>query len=71
MEQKIINLIKLNYNLDDFFAITVYDKMETNLHGYYTDEKYAKYSQMGYDLKLDNLHFTGTKDNITITLSKL
>jgi len=71
MEQKIINLIKLNYNLDDFFAITFYEKAETNLHGWYSDEKYAKYSQMGYDLKLNNLHFTGTKNNITVTLTKL
>jgi hypothetical protein len=72
MEQRIIRLLKLNFNLDDFYAITLNPEHyaeEITLQGSCTPEKLLKYTQMGYSFQSVSIGVTCTKEKIKINLT--
>lgn len=71
MEQTIIRLLKLNFNLDDFYSITINPEHyaeEITLQGTCTPEKLLKYTQLGYCFESASLGFSCIKDKIKINL---
>jgi hypothetical protein len=73
MEKKLIELLKLNYDLDDFYAITInpdYHDTQITLQGHNTPEKLLKYTQLGYSFKPDNFGLTASINKTTINLTK-
>jgi hypothetical protein len=72
MEQKLIELLKLNYNLDDFYSITInpdYHDRQITLQGHNTPEKLLKYTQLGYSFGNYHIGFTASNNKITINLT--
>ena len=72
MEQTLIRLLKLNYNLDDFYVISInpdYHDREITLQGHNSAEKLLKYTQLGYSFKPDGVSLTATNNKITINLT--
>ena len=71
MEQTIIKLLKLNFDLDDFYVITFnpsFYQEEITLQGNCTPEKLLKYTQLGYSFESNTNGFTSTKEKIKINL---
>ena len=69
MEQRLIRLLKLNFNLDDFYAITLNPEHyaeEITLQGHCTPEKLLKYTQLGYSFESVSIGFTCIKEKIKI-----
>ena len=72
MEQKLIELLKLNYDLDDFYSITInpdYHDRQITLQGNSTPEKLLKYTQLGYSFGTYHIGFTASNNKITINLT--
>ena len=72
MEQTIIALLKLNFDLNDFYSITInpehYPEVIT-LQGHNSPESLSKYTKLGFSFTIgDNDRFVATKDKIRITL---
>jgi hypothetical protein len=71
MEQTLINLLKLNFDLDDFYSITIHPDYHPDnvfLQGKPSPEKLLKYTKLGFDFTMDNDRFVAKKDRIRITL---
>ena len=71
MEQTLINLLKLNFDLDDFYSITIYPDYHADnlfLQGKPSPEKLLKYTKLGFYFTMDNDRFVAKKDRINITL---
>jgi hypothetical protein len=72
MEQTLIRLLKLNFDLDDFYSISIHPEhypAEIVLQGHPTPEKLLKYTQLGYSfISSDNGKFSSTINKISITL---
>lgn len=71
MEQTLINLLKLNFDLDDFYSILINPKYYPNhvtLQGEFTPEKLIKYTNLGFVFSGDNNNFQATKDKMKINL---
>jgi hypothetical protein len=71
MEQIILRLLKLNFDLDDFYSITInpehYPEVIT-LQGSPSPEKLLKYTKLGFSFGTgDNARLVATKDKIRIT----
>lgn len=72
MEQRIIRLLKLNFNLDDFYSITLNPEHyaeEITLQGHCTPEKLLKYTQLGYSFESVSIGLSCTKEKIKINLT--
>lgn len=72
MEQTIIKLLKLNYDLDDFYSITINPEGYSNticLQGNFTPEKLSKYTELGYSFKVASIGFQAFNDKIKINLT--
>ena len=71
MEQTLIRLLKMNFNLDDFYSITMnpewYPEVLT-LQGDSTPEKLLKYTQLGFSFTTTHC-LTATKEKIKINLT--
>jgi hypothetical protein len=72
MEQILIKVLKLNFDLDDFYSITInpehYPEIIT-LQGHPSPEKLLKYTNLGFSFSTgDNNRLVATKDKIRITL---
>ncbi len=72
MEQTLIELLKLNFDLDDFYSITInpaYFPETITLQGHPTPEKLFKYTKLGFSFDIgENDRCVATKDKIRITL---
>lgn len=71
MEQRLIRLLKLDYDLDDFYSITLNPEHypeEITLQGTCTPDKLVKYTQLGYSFSNNDNGFTCTKEKIKINL---
>lgn len=71
MEQTLINLLKLNFDLDDFYSISIHPEYHPEnvlLQGTPTPEKLLKYTKLGYDFTMENDKLVATKNRIRITL---
>ncbi len=72
MEKTIIELLKLNFDLDDFYNITIYPNYhaeEVILQGKPSPEKLLKYTKLGFAFTNgDNDRLIATKNKIRITL---
>ncbi len=72
MEKTIIKLLKLNFDLDDFYSITINPEFypeEIILQGHNSPESLLKYTKLGFSFIVgDNNRFVATKDKIRITL---
>jgi hypothetical protein len=72
MEQKLIRLLKLDYDLDDFYVITItpdHYPEEITLQGHNTPEKLLKYTQLGYSFKAVSIGFEAVNNKIKINLT--
>ena len=72
MEKTIIRLLKMDFNLDDFYAITFNPEHypeEITLQGTCTPDKLLKYTQLGYSFENVSIGFTCTKEKIKINLT--
>ena len=72
MEQTLIKLLKLNFDLDDFYCITIYPDYQAEqllLQGRPSPEKLLKYTKLGFVFaNEENDKLIGIKDKIRITL---
>ena len=72
MEKTIIDLIKLNFDLDDFYSITIHPnhyEETTLLQGNPCSEKLLKYTKLGFVFTSgDNDRLIAIKDKVRITL---
>jgi hypothetical protein len=71
MEQILINLLKLNFDLDDFYSITIhpdYHPERIFLQGKPTPEKLLKYTKLGYAFIGDEDKLVATNNRIRIIL---
>jgi len=67
MNEQLFKLQKLGYDLNDFYAITIYvDKI--TLQGHLDKSKKDKYKALGYDFICDD-YLQSFKDGIDITLT--
>jgi hypothetical protein len=72
MEKALIRLLKLGYDLDDFYVITINPEHypeEITLQGHNTPEKLLKYTQLGYSFKVVGIGFQAEKNKIKINLT--
>jgi len=72
MEQTLIRLLKLGYDLNDFYVITINPEHyaeEITLQGHCTPEKLLKYTQLGYSFESVSIGFTCIKEKIKINLT--
>ena len=74
MENHLIDLLKQNLDLNDFYSITIWkndmDGHHINLQGNNTPELLLKYSNLGFEFKLTNgTWFKATKNKFIITLT--
>lgn len=71
MEQTLINLLKLNFDLDDFYSITIHPEHHPErifLQGHPTPEKLLKYTKLGFTFSGDEDKLVATNNRIRITL---
>lgn len=66
MEQKLIDLIKMGFNLDDFYSISI-NTRAISLQGNISDENIVKYMKKGYvfDFRTDRYIYESKDLNIT------
>ena len=72
MEQTLIILLKLDYDLNDFYVITFhpdYCPEEITLQGRNTPEKLLKYTQLGYSFKVTSVALEAENNKIKINLT--
>jgi coproporphyrinogen III oxidase-like Fe-S oxidoreductase len=70
MEQTLINLLKLNFDLDDFYSISIhpdYHPERILLQGHPSSENLLKYTKLGYTFIGDENKLIATKDRVRIT----
>ena len=65
MEKKIIDLIKLNFDLDDFYSISIRNSQIT-LQGNVVDENIIKYTKKGYVFDFQNDRYIANNKGIEI-----
>ena len=65
MEKQLITLLKLGFDLDDFYVITIWDH-EIKLQGRLNNDTLAKYIKLGYEFKSSEMGFTSLKNNLEI-----
>ena len=72
MEKTLIGLLKLNFDLDDFYNISInpdYHTENVTLQGLPNSEKLLKYTKLGFVfISGDNGRLVATKDKIRIIL---
>lgn len=71
METTLIRLLKLGYNLDDFYTISFWNSGEYDivLQGDLTNEKLVKYMNLGYEFnKRENTGFIAINNRVRIVL---
>lgn len=70
METTLIRLLKLGYNLDDFYTITFWNSGEYDivLQGYLTNEKLVKYMELGYQFEKHQNGFLAINNRVRIVL---
>ena len=72
MEKALIGLLKLNFDLDDFYNISIFPDYHTEnvvLQGQPSSEKLLKYTKLGFVfISGDNDRLVATKDKIRIIL---
>lgn len=70
MENKLISLLKLGYNLDDFYNVTIWNSAgdyDIALQGYFSNEIVIKYMNLGFEFtKKDDTRFIAIKDRVKI-----
>jgi hypothetical protein len=69
MEKTIIRLLKLNFDLDDFYNISInpdYHAENITLQGHPSSEKLLKYTNLGYAFTKGENRLVATKDKIRI-----
>ena len=72
MEKTLIRLLKLGYDLNDFYVITInpaHYAEEITLQGHNTPEKLLKYTQLGYSFKVVSIGFQAENNKIKINLT--
>lgn len=72
MEQTLIRLLKLGYDLNDFYSITInpdYYPEQITLQGHNTPEKLIKYTQLEYLFKDNSISLQAVNNQIKITLT--
>jgi hypothetical protein len=72
MEETLIKLLKMDFNLDDFYSILINPKHypeEITLQGHSSPEKLLKYTQLGYSFTNSHIGFSCTKNKIKINLT--
>lgn len=65
MEKKLIDLIKMNFDLDDFYSIEI-NRYVIALQGPVSDELLAKYIKKGYVFNFYENRYRAQLDNIII-----
>lgn len=72
MEKKIIDLIKMGFELDKFYAIHFWSHGSnyTQIQGHLKDNEISEYVKLGFEFKFENGMYTASKNNITIVLTK-
>lgn len=65
MEKKIIDLIKLNFELDDFYSISIRNSQIT-LQGNIVDENIIKYTKKGFVFDFQNDRYIANNNGIEI-----
>lgn len=65
MENKIIELIKLNFDLDDFYSISI-RKNQISLQGNIVDQNIIKYTKKGYVFDFKNDRYIANNNGIEI-----
>lgn len=70
METTLIRLLKLGYNLDDFYTITFWDSGEYDivLQGNFTNEKLVKYMELGYKFEKYLSGFLAINNRVKIVI---
>ncbi|MGI9137885.1 MAG: hypothetical protein ACR2IM_02475 [Sediminibacterium sp.] len=66
MQNQILNLIKLNFDYDDFYSIDI-KKDAIYLQGKIDNEIITKYIKMGYVFKFEDFRYVAKLNNIIIT----
>ena len=72
MEQTLIRLLKLGYDLNDFYVITIHPEHYDNeviLQGHNTPERLLKYTQLGYSFKVVSIGLEASNNKIKINLT--
>jgi hypothetical protein len=75
MKENLERLIKLGYDLDDFYCVNIMTH-SIRLQGDFKNSTFNKYKQLGYKFEVTSigknekcLYFQAIKDSITIVLS--
>ena len=70
METTLIRLLKVDYNLDDFYTITFWNSGEYDivLQGNLTNEKLVKYMELGYQFEKHQSGFLAINNRVRIVL---
>ena len=75
MENYLIELLKKDFDLNDFYVINIYNTDFNSdyiqLQGFNSPEKLYKYTQLGYEFKSQNEWVVAKKGNIKITLTSI
>ena len=72
MEKKIIDLIKMGFNLDKFYAIHFWSHGldSTQIQGRLEENNISDYVKLGFEFKFENDMYIATKNDIKIVLTK-
>lgn len=72
MEKKIIDLIKMGFDLDKFYAIHFWGSGSdgTQIQGRIEDNDISEYVKLGFEFKFENDMYISSKNNIRIVLTK-
>lgn len=72
MEQKLIELIKMGFDLDKFYAIHFWSHGldSTQIQGRIEDNEISEYVKLGFEFKFENDMYIAQKNNIKIVLTK-
>lgn len=71
MEQQVLRLLKLNFDLNDFYVITLHPNHyghEIVLQATQSPELLFKYTNLGFAFEKDDSGFIADKDKIRIVL---
>lgn len=72
MEKKIIDLIKMGFDLDKFYAIHFWERgdFDVQLQGRLEENDITQYIGLGFEFKLDSDMYTAQKNKVRIVLTK-
>ena len=72
MEQRLIRLLKLNFDLDDFYSITISPSSypeQITLQGWSTPEKLLKYTKLGFSFDNNGHRLESNVNKVRIVLT--